>query len=129
MERWERFDAWGACHALALEVYRVTEGFPDDEKYGLVSQGRRAAFSAAANIVEGSARRGSREFRRFLDISLGSLAEVAYVIRLASDLGIISPDTATRLTRKHRKASILTWNLYRTMSQPAPPPAAERSSA
>jgi len=55
MAPYERFAAWRECHALALEVYRATRLFPKDELYGLTSQARRAAFSAAANIVEGSA--------------------------------------------------------------------------
>jgi len=58
MAPYERFAAWRECHALALEVYRATRVFPKDELYGLTSQARRAAFSAAANIVEGSPPRG-----------------------------------------------------------------------
>ena len=61
--------------------------FPNDERYGLTSQLRRAAFSAAVNIVEGSARRSTKEFRRFLDISLSSLSEVGYALRFAHDTG------------------------------------------
>jgi four helix bundle protein len=63
------------------------EALPPEELYGLVSQARRAASSSAVNIVEGSTKRGSREFRRFLDISLASLAGLEYVFRLAEDLG------------------------------------------
>src|SRR2546421_9498164 len=88
MAPYERFAAWRECHALALEVYRATRSFPKEELYGLTSQARRAAFSAAANIVEGSARRGSAEFRRFLDISLGSLTELGYTLRISRELGI-----------------------------------------
>ncbi len=92
MMPFERLDAWRLCHQLVLAAYEASKAFPDDEKYGLVSQIRRAAFSAAANIAEGSARRGPREFRRFLDISLGSLAEVAYALIVARDLGYLSHD-------------------------------------
>jgi hypothetical protein len=52
---YERFRAWQACDQLVLAVYRATSGFPRHELYGLTSQARRAAFSAAANIAEGSA--------------------------------------------------------------------------
>ena len=65
MMPYERLTAWQCCHALFLEIYRVTAGFPKSELYGLTSQMRRAAFSAAANIAEGSAKRGPHEFRRF----------------------------------------------------------------
>ena len=74
----ERFQAWKLTHELVLAVYHYTQACPVQERYGLTSQIRRAAASAAANIVEGAAKRGSREFRRYLDIALGSLAETSY---------------------------------------------------
>ena len=68
----ERLEAWKACHQLVLSVYRASDAFPKHELYGLTSQARRAAFSAAANLVEGSAKRGPAEFRRYADIAIGS---------------------------------------------------------
>ncbi|MGH8622565.1 MAG: four helix bundle protein, partial [Burkholderiales bacterium] len=79
MAHYEKLLAWKECHALALMVYRATEKFPRHERYGLTAQARRAAFSAAANIAEGSAKRGAAEFRRFLDIALGSISELEYI--------------------------------------------------
>jgi hypothetical protein len=55
---YERFDAWRMSHRLALQVYEITDRWPAQEKYGLIAQVRRAALSAAANIAEGSAKRG-----------------------------------------------------------------------
>jgi four helix bundle protein len=89
---YERFEAWRFAHRLALDVYAVTRDFPPQERFGLTSQARRAAYSAAANIAEGSANRGRREFKRYLDISLGSLSELAYALRLAHDLGLLPED-------------------------------------
>ena len=80
MAPYERLKAWQECHKLVLETYRATRSFPREELYGLTSQTRRAAFSAAANIVEGSAKHGAREYRRFLDIAIGSLAELGYAV-------------------------------------------------
>jgi four helix bundle protein len=77
--------SWKSCHELVLAVYRATADWPRREQYGLIAQARRAAYSAAANIAEGSAKRGSREFCRFLDISLGSIAELSYTLLLARD--------------------------------------------
>ena len=68
---YERFQAWKLSYQLTLDVYRLTASFPKHELYGLTSQSRRAAFSVVANIAEGSAKRGPREFRRYLDIALG----------------------------------------------------------
>jgi four helix bundle protein len=108
----ERLRAWQLCDQLAVDVYRVTESFPKREWYGLASQARRAAFSAAANIVEGSVKRGSREFRRFLDMSLGSLAELSYILKLSGRLGYIDDQDAIALEQARRMASIVTWRLY-----------------
>ena len=90
--RHEGLKAWVACHELALTVYRITSIWPIREQYGLTSQARRAAYSAAANIAEGSAKRGSREFCRFLNISLGSISELSYALLLARDLGYLQPE-------------------------------------
>jgi four helix bundle protein len=113
MMPYEKLRAWERCHALALEVYRATRSFPKSEVYGLSSQMRRAAFSAAANIAEGSAKRGPREFRRFLDISLGSLAEVSYAIRFARELEYVDRETGEKLDNLRQEAGRLTWGLYR----------------
>jgi four helix bundle protein len=78
-KRHEGLKAWLACHDLTVAVYRVTQSWPGHEMYGLTSQARRAAYSTAANIAEGSAKRGSAEFRRYLNISLGSLSELSYI--------------------------------------------------
>jgi len=112
---YERLEAWNVSHELVLDVYRATETFPRHELYGLTSQARRAAFSVAANIAEGSAKRGPREFRRFLDIAIGSLAELAFTLRLARDLGLLSSDRWSALDELRRRAGFLTWRLCRSM--------------
>jgi len=94
MMPYERFHAWQACHELAVAVYRTTATFPRHELYGLTSQARRAAFSAAANIAEGSAKRGAREFRRYLDISIGSLSELAYALQARRGLKFLTAAVA-----------------------------------
>src|SRR5205809_2306096 len=98
-------------------TYRATRAFPKDELYGLTSQARRAAFSAAANIVEGSAKRGSAEFRRFLDISLGSLTELGYTLRLSRELGILAEEPWDKLNDLQSRARFLTWKLYASVSK------------
>ncbi|PYP39106.1 MAG: hypothetical protein DMD48_07865 [Gemmatimonadetes bacterium] len=113
----ERLHAWKLCHELVLAVYDATTSFPKHELYGLTSQARRAAFSAAVNLAEGSAKRGSTEFRRFIDISIGSLAELAYVLRLVRDLKLLSEADWNRLDALRGRAGLMTWRLYRAVSK------------
>jgi four helix bundle protein len=117
MSPYERLHAWRECHELALEIYRVTKRFPDDERYGLTSQTRRAAFSAAVNIVEGSARRSRKEFRRFLDISLSSLSEVGYALRFAHEAGLLPDEDWSTLNDRQGRARFLTWQLYQALAR------------
>jgi four helix bundle protein len=113
MMPYERFHAWRACHSLAIATYHLTEAFPKAERYGLTSQMRRAAFSAAANIAEGSAKRGSAELRRHLDVSLGSLAEIRYAVLLAKDLRLLTVEAWKDFDAKCDYAGKLTMGLYK----------------
>jgi four helix bundle protein len=115
MATYERFKAWQASHQLAIEVYRASDRWPRHELFGLTAQARRAAHSIAANIAEGSAKRGSREFQRYLNISLGSLSELSYTLRLARDVGILPSDEWTTLDHQLEQAGGLVWLLYRSL--------------
>lgn len=72
------------------EIYRLTATFPDTERYGLTSRMRRAAVSVPANIAEGAARSGTKEFICFLGIAAGSLSELDTLIELAVKLGYLA---------------------------------------
>ena len=111
--------AWKASYRLLLDFYSVSQRWPRHELYGLTSQVRRAGYSASANIAEGAAKKGPREFRRFLDISVGSLAELSVGLRLAKDTGILSIDDYNRLRQKVRDAWRLTNALARSMRRAA----------
>lgn len=81
--------AFQVADGLAIAVYRETRAFPADEKFGLVSQLRRAAVSIASNIVEGCGRNSDSDYLRFLDIASGSAREVEYQLGLAKRLGFL----------------------------------------
>jgi four helix bundle protein len=115
MAIYERLKAWERCHELCLAVYSATNTWPITERYGLISQARRAAHSAPANIAEGCAKQGPREFRRYLDISLGSLSELSYTLLLARDLTILPQEQWLGLDEMHRKAGGMTWLLYKSL--------------
>jgi four helix bundle protein len=117
MTPYERLDAWNAAHQLVLMIYSATESWPSRELYGLISQTRRAAFSVAANIAEGSAKKGPREFRRFLDVALGSFAELRDSLRVAHDLQILSDSEMEQLQEPTELAGKLLWGLYKSMNR------------
>jgi len=115
-KRHEKLKSWSACHNLALKVYQFSRAWPRHEEYGLIAQARRAAYSAAANIAEGAAKRGNSEFRRFLDISLGSLSELSYILLLARDLSYLKAEEWGEIEALRDHAGRLTWGLYRSVS-------------
>jgi four helix bundle protein len=89
VQDYRNLEVWKYSHHLVLEVYRATKAYPKDEVYGLTSQTRRAASSIPANIAEGCGRNSDGDFRRFLQIALGSAMELDYHLLLARDLGYI----------------------------------------
>ena len=93
MKAVEELDVFKLAHELTLKVYKVTVKFPREERFNLVSQMRRAASSVGMNLVEGSMRLNSREFRQFVGIARGSAAEVSYQLFLAKDLGYLQKET------------------------------------
>ena len=90
---------------LVLDVYRSSQGFPAAERYGLQAQIRRAAVSAVANIVEGSARLSTREYVNFLNIASGSATEACYLLSLAGRLELLGETDASRLSGGYSELS------------------------
>jgi len=91
---------WQKAHEFALAVYRLTESFPEREKFGLSHHMRRAAVSIPANIAEGFGKRSQAEKARFLNIAEGSLEESRCYLILAQDLGYGRTDSWTAPSRK-----------------------------
>lgn len=82
----ERVTAWRVSYLLTLAIYRLTSKFPPEERYGLISQMRRAAVSIPSNIAEGYHRGTRPEYKRFCYIANGSAAELHTQLRIAQDL-------------------------------------------
>lgn len=89
-KEWRDNPLFGKADVFAKEVYRVTREYPQEERYGITSQIRRAALSVILNIIEGFARQSENEFRRFLYISYGSLKETKYLLEFSKEQGYIS---------------------------------------
>lgn len=86
----EKLDVWKKAIDFVVEVYKVTETFPKEEKFGLTSQIRRAAVSVPANLAEGAARTSPKEFAYFLSNAQGSTSEVETELLIAQRLGYLS---------------------------------------
>lgn len=91
---------WQRAHALVLDVYSQSTGFPRHEMFGLTSQMRRSAASIPYNIVEGSVFDDGKQFRRYLGLALASSAELEYQLILARDLRYLTPDQYAPLDRQ-----------------------------
>ncbi len=101
-------EVWKGAHELTLGVYRITKSFPEEEKFGLVSQMRRSAYSIPTNIAEGSGRKTDKDYLRFIIIARGSVEELRYQLILVRDLEYISLDDYVIL---ENKASIISKQL------------------
>ena len=96
----KNLEVWKTAMELVMDIYGMTQQFPDEEKFGLTNQLRRAAVSIPSNITEGAARNGSIEFVQFLYIALGSCAEVETQLLIANNLGFV--DTAYVMEKNER---------------------------
>ena len=90
MRNYNKLRVYVIADQLALDVFRVTASFPQEEKYGLAAQIRKSAVSVCSNIVEGSSRSSRREYVRFLEIAYGSARELSYQISIADRLCFIA---------------------------------------
>lgn len=115
--------AWQRAHELLLLAYDLTKCFPQDERFALTDQLRRAALSTPANIVEGQAFGYSRPFIRHLTIAQGSLSETRYLLMVARDLGYLSPGDYGRAEALAEEDSRLLTGLRQSVEEALAEPA------
>lgn len=94
----KRMIIWEKSMELVKEVYRITDSFPPEERFGLISQLRRATVSVVSNISEGEARRTGREKRRFYEIACASLVEIDAQIEISLELEFISNNEIQKIS-------------------------------
>ncbi len=92
----EKLEVWQIGRDITKDIYEITRDFPDDEKFGLTSQIRRACISITSNIAEGSSRNSEKEQARYTEIAFGSLLEVLNQLIVAHDLGYIKEEFLTK---------------------------------
>jgi four helix bundle protein len=110
---YKKLKIWQKSNQLALDIYKITSSFPKEEMYGIISQLRRAALSVPTNIVEGYARKGDKELNRFINISLGSLAEVEYLLDFSRELNYLNNKDYLQLKETREEVGRLLWSFYK----------------
>lgn len=105
MSNYENLEVWKKSHEFALNIYKMTASFPNEERYGIISQLRRASLSIPTNIVEGKGCTSNKKLSNFLDIARGSAQEVEYLLLFSKDIGYIDDLTYSKL--KNECKSIL----------------------
>jgi four helix bundle protein len=115
MKKVEEMDVFKLSHSLAIEIFEITKSFPEEEKFGLISQMRRAAYSIPMNLMEGAHRLSSKEYRQFVGISRGSAGEVKYQLLLVRDLKYISGDEYSNLLSRYERVSQMLTKLAKSL--------------
>ncbi|KKU47449.1 hypothetical protein A3D60_00425 [Candidatus Uhrbacteria bacterium RIFCSPHIGHO2_02_FULL_47_29] len=115
MEKFRELKVWQKAHDLTLAVYKITTSYPDTEKYGLVSQMRRAAVSVVANIVEGTKRKTIADRAHFHTMADTSLEELKYYVILSSDLKLILSTDAENLSMMAREVGAMLNSLTKKL--------------
>ena len=113
----KKLDVWQVAMAVAKTIYDLTRHFPEEEKYGLVSQMRRAAVSIPCNIAEGAARRGKKEFRNFLSVAQGSLSELDTQLEISLMLGYLRREEIQQLWNQLIRVDKMLTSLIRSLSK------------
>ncbi len=90
MHRFKDLEIWKRSRIFCKDIYENTANFPDNEKFGLINQLRRASVSIPSNIAEGASRESNKDFSRFLEIAIGSCYEIETQLLLSNDLGFLN---------------------------------------
>lgn len=117
MHDFKSLRVWKEAMDLVEEVYKVTQGFPSEEKFGLTSQIRRCAVSIPSNIAEGAYRNSNKEFRHFLGIANGSGGELYTQLLLASRLGYVKEEQTLSLITKSENINKMNAKLIFTLQK------------
>ena len=115
MKTVEELDVFKLSHSLALEIFELTKSFPAGEKFGLVSQMRRAAYSIPMNLMEGGHRLNRKEYRQFIGIAKGSTSEMKYQLLLVKDLKYIIQNKYSELLPQYERVSQMLTKLAKSL--------------
>ncbi|MHC4476361.1 MAG: four helix bundle protein [Planctomycetota bacterium] len=116
MKSFRELKVWQKAHGLVLDLYKITKTFPSDERFGIVSQLRRAASSIPSNIVEGFKRRTKKDFAHFVNMAESSLEETKYGLLLSFDLGYLKKRDFDSLSEKCDEIGRMLNGLYKRLN-------------
>ena len=115
MKSVEDLDVFKLSHEMTLSIYRLTKKFPEEEKFGLVSQMRRASYSVPMNLAEGANRLNKKEYRQYVGIARGSAGEVKYQLMLVKDLDYITNDIYKEIRSNYERISQMLTGLAKSL--------------
>ena len=115
MKTVQELDVFKLAHSLAIKIFEITKSFPEEEKFGLVSQMRKASYSIPMNLMEGAHRLGSKEYRQFVGIARGSAGEIKYQLLLVKDLKYISDEKYMGLLSEYERVSQMLTKLAKSL--------------
>jgi four helix bundle protein len=110
----EKLEVWQEARLLTKEIYIVTKEFPDNEKFGIINQMRRAAISVSSNIAEGSSRTSTKDQANFYQISYSSLMELLNQLIISNDLNMLSSEKLAETRIRIEKISRMLNSLRKT---------------
>lgn len=116
MPSYRELKCWQHAKRLSIEVGKAVQRFPEEEHSILGDQLRRAAYGVPLNIAEGASRKGSKEFRRFLDTARGSLSEVQTALEIADEMGYLADGEYERLDAIATETAKTLWGLLRKIT-------------
>ena len=113
----KNLEVWKVSKSFAKDVYELTSSFPSDEKFGLVSQLRRAAISVMSNIAEGAGRKYKKEFDHFLYLARGSLNETVAQLEISFEFGYLNRDQLDLIEKKAESINRMLWKLSKSLEK------------
>jgi len=118
MQDFRNLEVWRFSHELTLGIYRATQTFPSDERFGLTCQLRRAACSIESNLAEGSGRGSDADFSRFVQMAVGSASEIQCQLLISRDLGYLSDLDYDRFDEQIQPIKRMLSSLLKTLRKP-----------
>lgn len=116
----EKLDVWKRARRFTVEMYKITASFPHEEKFGLVSQLRRATISISSNIAEGSSRQSAKDQAKFYVIAFSSAIEVLNQLILSMDLNYLSKESYQKLRNELEAITAMLNILHRRINPGGP---------